>query len=486
MTRFGDADDLVRARSMIRDVVQVSSSLGPSPGVGNWRGAACRRYGQAAAALEFLRIRIVDDLGDLPARLSGLGAALDDLNGLRESWERSIDQAVIDLALARNGDDPLAVLTAEEHLADVRWAALVAVERQHQELVALDRQTASAIDEALIGLSAGTVSARLAGHADPALPGDALGAEVAEMAVRARRAMEQQALGPLTARIRRLEAVLEYFRRLGMSGVRLPLLGRLRRHRERLLMWSRSERQFLSYDANRGSRVVEVFGDLASAEHVAVLVPGITNSEYNYDAHLGAAARALQRDDPEAAVVAWLGYDTPGAGPTGTGVLTFDAIGNDLAVEGAEELARFVDWLSKRRWDAHLSVIAHSYGSVVAAIAASGKGLAIDDLVLVGSPGVPVEHADDLNLDAAANVWAGLAPWDPIDELARLAGRSGNLIHGTDPAGETFGAIELDFDGVAGHSGYFDPAGIAVLVGVITGRHERGAGDPTRRRSGAW
>jgi pimeloyl-ACP methyl ester carboxylesterase len=483
---LGGSDELFRVGSRLLDVVHATGHAGSPAGQERWNGPAFRRYEQAAANLEFVRIRIVEELGDIPSLIMSLGSAVETLGHTTQAWQDSIDEAESRVSAARSGDDSLAALAAEEALVEVRWAARRSLERQNDALEALDRCTASTIDAALRRLPTVSLPARLAEGAEPVVPGDVLAAELDSLAVDARRAMELQALGSLDRRIRQMEDVLEYFRRWGLGRVKLSLLDELRAHRDRLLEWALSERQFLRYDPRDGSRIVEVFGDLVSAEHIAVLVPGITNSEYNYHRHLEVAARALQGDDPDIAVIAWLGYDTPGSGPTGTGMLTLAAVGDDYAVEGAEQLARFVAWLSERRGDAHLSVIAHSYGSVVAAIAAAEKGLAIDELVLVGSPGVPVDHAADLTLDPDGNVWSGLAPWDPIDELARLAGRGGTLIHGTNPAGASFGAIDLPFEGVVGHSGYFDGAGIAVLASVVTGTRLRPENESRRARSGAW
>ena len=70
-------------------------------------------------------------------------------------------------------------------------------------------------------------------------------------------------------------------------------------------------RQFLSFDGRDGGRTVEVFGDLARADRIAVLVPGSDTNLDRYE-RLRAGATALRQElGGRSAVVAWLGYETP-------------------------------------------------------------------------------------------------------------------------------------------------------------------------------
>lgn len=74
----------------------------------------------------------------------------------------------------------------------------------------------------------------------------------------------------------------------------------------------------LAFDGRGPGLVTEVFGDLAHADRVAVLVPGSDTSLDTY-ARLRTAAASLHHrltrtatPDTRTAVVAWLGYRTPG------------------------------------------------------------------------------------------------------------------------------------------------------------------------------
>src|SRR5689334_6812024 len=169
----------------------------------------------------------------------------------------------------------------------------------------------------------------------------------------------------------------------------------------------------LSTDTRGRGRLVEAFGDVHRARNIAVIVPGVgwTGPLLRDESgagrrHPAVQARSLlaemERRDPgaPAAVVVWLDYDAPaGIDP--------DAARSDRAVEGAPRLAAFVDGLSA---SARVTVVCHSYGSVVCGHAA--PRLHVSSLVVVGSPGMDVWSRAGLH--TSATVWAGIAPDDPI------------------------------------------------------------------------
>ncbi|MGY1856657.1 alpha/beta hydrolase [Modestobacter sp. SYSU DS0290] len=206
----------------------------------------------------------------------------------------------------------------------------------------------------------------------------------------------------------------------------------------------------------RGLAVVAV-GDPATADHVAVLVPGadIDLAALHDPARpqrrpLGWARSLAEAGGPDLAVVLWVGYPTP----QGAGV---DAATGRLARAGAAALVPFVQEL--RDGGAHVTVVGHSYGAVVAALAA--PELAADDLVLLGSPGARASSVADLG--TRARVWAARTTGDWIGRVPSV--RLGDLGHGADPAGPAFGARTLPVGGTSGHDGYFRP-GSAALAGV--------------------
>ncbi|MEU8239446.1 alpha/beta hydrolase [Actinoplanes missouriensis] len=219
-------------------------------------------------------------------------------------------------------------------------------------------------------------------------------------------------------------------------------------------------RTFLALDTRGDGRAAEVLGDLATAERVTVLVPGVDDTLAGFDSgHGGVLRRApswqarrlhteMLRVEPGAkvAVIAWLGYDPP------EGVRR-DAFREDRAAAGAIALERFVDGLVLNRPGLAVTVIGHSYGSTVAGLAASRLSPQVTDIVAIGSPGMGVGDREDLG--SPATVWAGSAP---NDWTRRIPGvRLFGVGHATLPFDPRFGALPLPCADADGHDGYFVP-----------------------------
>ena len=206
-----------------------------------------------------------------------------------------------------------------------------------------------------------------------------------------------------------------------------------------------------------------VVGDLSTAKRIAVLVPGADTTAANFETGLGGVLRrspawqARQLADaagPDTAVVAWLGYETPrGIGRT--------AIRSERARSAAQALVAFVADLTEKCPHATVTLIGHSYGSIVLSYAAPRLPVAVTDLVAIGSPGMDIEAASDL--DATARLWAGSAPddWTRRIPPLRILGAG----HGRNPTDDGFGALPLDVHDAAGHDGYFVP-GTAALTSI--------------------
>lgn len=235
-------------------------------------------------------------------------------------------------------------------------------------------------------------------------------------------------------------------------------------------------RTFLAFDPRGDGRAVEVVGDLTTADHIAVLAPGADTTLGSFDrGHGGRAYRApavqarvlhaaARTIDPAArvAVIAWLGYDTPeGIGRA--------AIGEDRAAAGAAALSRFLASLHGVRPQATVTVVGHSYGSVVAGLTARDRTARIDDLVAVGSPGLATGRAAEL--PGAARVWVGRACDDWIRWVpgVQLLGAG----HGADPTAPAFGARRFTVTGAVGHDRYLAPGteSLRNIARITLGRH---------------
>lgn len=202
--------------------------------------------------------------------------------------------------------------------------------------------------------------------------------------------------------------------------------------------------------------VAVVFGDPTTAEHIAVVVPEVGADTVRADAQrLYAAAEAL---DPGAvAVLAWTGHAPP---------RFFDALDPAGPGRGGQELAGFVAGMDHRP-DATTTVVGHGYGSVTAAHAL-GDGMVVDDVVVVGSPGLGVGSIDDLPLHGA-DFFAARAPLDAV-ALSESFGR--------DPTDPRFGATRLstgDGGDVVGHGSYFGAGSVALanIAAVVVGHDSR-------------
>ena len=252
--------------------------------------------------------------------------------------------------------------------------------------------------------------------------------------------------------------------------------------------WLREDRQILLFDPLGDGRIVEVFGDLDTASRVAVVVPGISNQLTNFSQGEGgfrqnaAQLYAAASDVAEAGVatIAWLGYDTPDG---------IDATLKGAAREGAASLELFLDGIDPQS-DRNITVVAHSYGSVLAGVAAK-NGIEADNLVFVGSPGTTLNHANDAKLRPGGRVWAALASNDPIGVAVSplelppvwvpppvapvwfmfdlMDDGAEELWHGTGPTADEFGALHIATDGSSGHSDYFEAGSLKNLARIVQG-----------------
>ena len=248
----------------------------------------------------------------------------------------------------------------------------------------------------------------------------------------------------------------------------------------------------LGLDNQGDGQAIVAIGNPDLAHHTAVLVPGFGTELDDMAGQIGRAGVIRDAGDAlttttvgDVSVIAWLGYDTPSFDLNEIGgVVGF----GDESRRGAEHLDRFVDGLrATNQGDPHLSVIGHSYGSVVSGHAAGqGDGIAADDLVVLGSPGLRADHASDLRM-GAGHVWAGAAADDHVANPERhtpwytgipiigplLPGIEEN-IHGISPHRQEFGANQFHTD-TGGHSGYWDPDSESLRnqARIVVGQYDR-------------
>ncbi|MGW2400846.1 alpha/beta hydrolase [Kitasatospora sp. NPDC001664] len=218
----------------------------------------------------------------------------------------------------------------------------------------------------------------------------------------------------------------------------------------------------LGFDPKDDGKAIVSFGNPDTAKNTAVFVPGTTVDLGDMNGYMD-KMRDLQRaadqksNTGDTATIMWLGYDAPDD-------IVKDAPFNNYAEDGAPKLDSYIDSLGTTHdpgTSRHTTVIGHSYGSVVVGEAAkNGNGLAVDDIVVAGSPGMHVPYARDLNIDPR-HVWAAEADWDPVPSVGGLGhGRSDGWFDlPNTPTSEEFGANRITTEGNSGHSSYWDDNG---------------------------
>ncbi|MFE3449102.1 alpha/beta hydrolase [Nonomuraea sp. NPDC059194] len=212
-------------------------------------------------------------------------------------------------------------------------------------------------------------------------------------------------------------------------------------------------RQLLAYDEEGDGRAIEVVGDLAAATKVIVYVPGTGYGLRDFDgtsASPAGAARTLHaratalEPGGKVAVIGWLGYDAPE-------MTDWDVFTTLPAAKGAKALRALVAALDGKE---RISLVCHSYGTVVCGQAA--PGLPVADIVALGSPGMGV--AAKAELRTPARVWATLSS---KDDVFRAGVRLGPVGFGADPVDAGFGARVFDGGG-GGHNDYLRPGSATV------------------------
>lgn len=148
----------------------------------------------------------------------------------------------------------------------------------------------------------------------------------------------------------------------------------------------------------------------------------------------------------------------------------------------------------------HNIVVGHSYGSTTVGYALRDRGLPVDDVIFVGSPGVGADSAKDLGVDPK-HVYAGRGDSDAIEwalpenpadlvkdgasqwgtkimngfaDLVPYSGFHGeadnHLAFGRDPANGRFGGREIPTDPGNEHSDYWQGQSLRAMGEIIAGK----------------
>jgi len=254
-------------------------------------------------------------------------------------------------------------------------------------------------------------------------------------------------------------------------------------------------RRLVNLDPEGEGRAVIAVGDLARADYVSFLVPGMF---FGVDAQIAAWTDTaedlvvdqeawLERLHPgehaTVAAVAWIGYRTPSL---------VNVASMELAREGQAALTASLQGLRAARGgdQPYLSILAHSYGSTAALLSLEEDDVAVDALALVGSPGSPARTVSELHV-TGGNVWVGAADWDPIPASGVFGSQPTSVGYGAHRFSVAPGVDPVTGQSLAGaisHNDYFTSGGSSLrnlaLIGIGEGGYvtdaNRGAGDATK------
>jgi pimeloyl-ACP methyl ester carboxylesterase len=199
-------------------------------------------------------------------------------------------------------------------------------------------------------------------------------------------------------------------------------------------------RQLVTLDPTGDGTASVVAGDVATADYVTYLVPGMFSSVDSELTTWSAGAARVAADQrawlqrltpagtsvPTTAVVAWFGYHAP---------TVADVASLAPAREAESALTAEIGGLRALRGDdqPYVTVIAHSYGSTAVLLALQDGDIQVDAVAVVGSPGSPARSVAELGVPGD-RVWAGAADADPVSSTA---------LFGTSPTSPSFGAKTL-------------------------------------------
>ena len=218
-------------------------------------------------------------------------------------------------------------------------------------------------------------------------------------------------------------------------------------------------------------------GDVDHAKNVATIVPGISTTvneklggEINRAGVIRDAAVAegkLQTKD--VAVVSWLGYKAPGGfdpfhHPVDSLKNLPDIATSDYAEKGAVKLAGFETGLaSSRKYGAgaaNITLIGHSYGSVVSGMATTmTRDGDINNVILCGSPGMGT-YPSDIHVPEGHRFVSGIPRGDFVQGLGSNKADVGGL--GTDPLDDdsSYTHISGDATGCKDYDAWAGPSSI--------------------------
>ncbi|MEU4113553.1 alpha/beta hydrolase [Kitasatospora sp. NPDC028055] len=211
----------------------------------------------------------------------------------------------------------------------------------------------------------------------------------------------------------------------------------------------------LGFDTKGNGRAIVSVNNPDTADNVVTFVPGTTSKFAAVSGDVDKADEMVKAATTEGrtkstAAIAWVGYDAPQNKIP-------DAAMDHFAENAEKDLARFQVGLRSTHEGApsHNILMGHSYGTLAVGYTMRDLKPPVDDVILVGSPGVGVDHARELNIDPSHVYVARGSEDSGMYAVAR------SEWFRQDPMSSDFGARHLQA-GDSDHSHYWNPNGDAV------------------------
>lgn len=232
-----------------------------------------------------------------------------------------------------------------------------------------------------------------------------------------------------------------------------------------------TRRNVLLFDPQGLGRVAIVEGDLDRATHLAVWVPGMGSRLGNFDRAIFNKSDQVHRTmleaaDPgeEPATITWLGYDAPQWPLPRRFQKNLAIMSPRRAILGGQRLHSLLHWVDRHHpRDLTVTTIGFSYGSTTVS-AGLKQGMPVDQALLLGSPGMVVDHVD--KYPNQPPVYSVTSESDFVGWLAWF---------GADPSESSSGAIRLRHGPDAwGHTNYHEDVGsLNAMALTALGRGDR-------------
>ncbi|MGW3045630.1 alpha/beta hydrolase [Kitasatospora sp. NPDC001159] len=219
----------------------------------------------------------------------------------------------------------------------------------------------------------------------------------------------------------------------------------------------------MGFDTNGHGHAIIAVNNPDTADNVSTYVPG-TGARLGASLHsdiersdlmVASANKANKKagDPSTTSSITWVGYDAPQS-------IIPEAADDKYAKNAEDKLKSFENGLHATHQGkiANNTILAHSYGTTTVGYALRDKGLPVDNVVLIASPGCGVEHAKDLGIDPS-HVYAAQSDGDSIgwadaadpkgmaknvrDYYAQIWG-VGNYYSGVDANGVHVGGVDTD------------------------------------------